>query len=162
MIKLKNKSAKMELAIIILVVATLVTYITAIAVFNFRMQNLEQKLYVSASLEDMYSRSDITDFTLKQIAAKVAANPGTNAAATFLNELRKYRGSSLYDNFYALYQAENQLSANPADCVKIDNGFLIINFKLEYAAVSWNPSNTQQQFKKASYERKFNYEVKVP
>lgn len=85
---MKNKKAKMNLAIVLLVFATLALCAVSLIIFYLRDDDLSQRIHSPEILDQAYIKAEQIDFYLSQIINVVGEDA---TASEFNTELDKYK-----------------------------------------------------------------------
>ena len=83
---LKNKKAKMEISVLLLVLTTLLLVIFCLFIFNIRSGNFEKKITPSSSIDEIYSVSKIFGFNIRHIAEQITKESKISSEIYFINK----------------------------------------------------------------------------
>jgi hypothetical protein len=134
---LKNKKAKMEISVLILVLTTLVLVIFSLFIFNIRSDNLRKQITTSSLIDEIYSSSKIFQFNVRHIAEQAANENKINSENDFINKFK----SEFYKQFlvnqkvyspleYGVYEKFNGMMNDPKNYeIKIKDNLLSFNMK---------------------------------
>lgn len=143
----KNKKS-MTLSIVLLVMATLVLVITALAVFSYRDAKISESILSGTGAEKVYVQAEILNFYLRTISKNIESEE--NPVLDFKKEFYEYRLQDGKFIFPELAQIEPQINS---EHIQVKNKEVSVNF-----AVS-----IEQAFEKgyASYNYTFNFNKKL-
>ena len=134
---LKNKKAKMEISVLILVLTTLVLVIFSLFIFNIRSDNLRKQITTSSLIDEIYSSSKIFEFNVRHIGEQVVNENKINSENDFINKFK----SEFYKQFlvnqkvyspleYGVYEKFNGMMNDPKNYeIKIKDNLLSFNMK---------------------------------
>lgn len=134
---LKNRKAKMEISILLLVILTLILVIFSVFVFNTRTGDYKKTLGSSQAMDELYSSAAIFEFNVRHIVEDVAKNNKISSEkdfmANFIPEFhrRLILNEQMYSPYeYGLYvKFNNLLGDNQNYEVKIKENTLMFNMK---------------------------------
>jgi hypothetical protein len=156
MIKLKDKKAKMEISVLLLVIVTLILVIYSISAFYLRASKISSQLTSYEGIDEIYSSSERYTFNLRNIGQEVV-NGGANDEGTFISgfksELSKYFNNNeklFLVEEYAFYSDVLNLLNNPKNYdLIIENNSII--FKIKNIEISNNFKDKDNMIKSISY-----------
>ena len=134
---IKNKKAKMEISVLLLVLTTLILVIFSLFIFNTRSGDFRKDITTSSSIDEIYSASKIFEFNTRHIAEQVTKESKISSEVEFISKFK----SEFYKIFllneknyspyeYGLYAKFNTMMADPKNYeVKIRDNSLTFNMK---------------------------------
>lgn len=98
---MKNKKGGMEISIVLLVLATLILSTFALYTFYTKQKSMQEKIYITKFLEDIYSKEEQINFYIDNILEKSAKDFNKEDSEeklieNFTRELSKYKINNNY------------------------------------------------------------------
>jgi hypothetical protein len=134
---LKNKKAKMEISVLLLVLTTFILVIFSLFMFNIRSDSLRKEITTSSSIDEIYSSSKIFEFNIRHIAEQVIQESKIGSEVDFINKFK----SKFFNQFllneksytpyeYGLYTKFNGMMTDSKNYeVRIKDNSLSFNMK---------------------------------
>jgi len=134
---LKNKKAKMEISVLLLVLTTLILVIFCLFIFNIRSGSFDKKITPSSSIDEIYSVSKIFEFNVRHIAEQVTKESKISSESDFANKFKSEFSNQFLANEksyspceYGLYTKFNSMMTDSKNYeVKIKDNSLSFNMK---------------------------------
>lgn len=130
MLIIKNKKAGMGLSIVLLVLATLILTAFALYTFYTKQSLIEEKIYATRFLEDMYSKEAQINFYIDNIleeAAESSEGREGGLVDNFKTELDLYKGAGGSFIISELGQIAEQADESH---IKIEDGIATADFEI--------------------------------
>lgn len=159
---LKNKKAGMEISIVLLVIATLVLTTFSLYTFYTKQKSIEEKIYITRFLEDIYSKEEIINFYIDNILEKSIKNSSgdeNKIIENFKQELGNYKNKDGKFIVSELSQIEEQVSQ---DNIKIENGKAVAEFEIMLKGnVAVKEKKAEKELFSAIYTYKKKFEKNI-
>ena len=164
MIKLKNKKAKMEIAVLLLVIVTLILVVYSISAFYLRASSVSSQLNSYKGLDEVYASFEVYGFNLRNIGQEVV-NSGANSEESFISgfksELSKYFNAheKLFSvQEYTFYSDVLSSLNDPKNYeLQIEDKNIIFNIKNQRVSIDFN--DNKNLIKSISYSKVFSFEL---
>jgi len=134
---IKNRKAKMEISVLLLVLTTLVLVIFSLFIFNIRSDSLKKDITTPSSVDEIYSSSKIFEFNVRHIAEQVTNTNKISNEGDFINKFKSefskqfLLNEKIYSPYeYGIYLNFNSLMTDSKNYeIKIKNDSLAFNMK---------------------------------
>ncbi len=128
---LKNKKAGMEISVVLLVIATLVLSGFVLLTFYTKQKSMQEKIYATKFLEDIYSKEEIVNFYINNVLENSVKDFNkedgeVKLILNFKNELNKYKINNNYI-IPELAQIEKQVNE---EHIKIEDNKATAEFQI--------------------------------
>jgi len=158
---IKYKKGKMELAVTILVLTTLVLTIFALYTFHTRGSTIRETLYLSNFLENLYAREDLINFHVNEMLEQsiIKFNKSQDTTEQIINnftlQLEKYKENSNIPE--DLEKVEAQINENP-DIFTLEEDKITLELTLSLNATE-TANKEKIAFANYTYTKKFEKEI---
>jgi len=162
---IKNKKAKMEISVLLLVLTTLILVIFSLFIFNIRSDNLKKEIKTSSLMDEVYSASKIFEFNVLHIAEQVVVenkiSSESDFASKFHSEFSKQflANEKIYSPYeHGIYTNFNTMMTDQKNYeVKIKNNSLTFNMK--NFGFSNNLIDTDARIISISYVKNITFQI---